>query len=184
MFTVRGTRLARYTLIAALTAGCAAEQAAAPLPEAIHGMPLVESHAGSEAAEILVEMHRAEVVPPENYIGHYGTEDLGAVLYISRFPTEATADSFLVAMATRIGAGSGGYGHHASFDAAGHPVHMVFGHGRVHYFYAEAADLVWLAVDARLARPALAELLETAADSIPTFEEVMMGRPATEAGQP
>jgi hypothetical protein len=184
--TVRHTRFATYTLVAALAAGCAAEEAGDPLPESIHGMPLVESHSGSEAADILVEMHKAEVVPPENFIGHYGTEEMGAVLYVSRFETEAAADSFLVAMATRIGPGSSGYGHHGSFDAADHFVHMVFGHGQVHYFYAEAEDLIWLAVDARLARPALAELLQTATDSIPSFEEIMRGQPAAEtgAGQP
>jgi hypothetical protein len=172
-------------LLVTLAAGCAgevAEDGASPLPEAIHGLALIESHSGSDAAEILVEMHKAEVVPPQNYIGHYGTEELGAVLYVSRFDTEAGADSFLVAMATRIGPGSGGYGHHSSFDAADKQVHMVFGHGQVHYFYADAEDLVWLAVDARLARPALAELLKTETDSIPTLEEVMMGQPAAETG--
>jgi hypothetical protein len=179
---VRHTRFAIYALVAALTAGCAAEEAEAPLPESIHGMALVESHSGEEAADILVEMHKAEVVPPENYIGHYGTEEMGAVLYVSRFDTDAAADSFLVAMGTRIGPGSSGYGHHSSFEAVGHHVHMVFGHGQVHYFYADAEDLVWLAVDARLARPALAELLKTATDSIPSFEEIMMGQPAAETG--
>jgi hypothetical protein len=67
---VRHTRFAIYALAATLTAGCAAEEAEAPLPESIHGMALVESHSGEEAADILVEMHKAEVVPPENYIGH------------------------------------------------------------------------------------------------------------------
>ena len=182
LMNVRHTRFAIYALVAVLAAGCATEEAAAPLPESIHGMALVESHSGSEAAEILVELHEAEVVPPDNYIGHYGTEEMGAVLYVSRFETAAAADSFLVAMATRIGPGSSGFGHHSSFDAVDHLVHMVFGHGQVHYFYAEAEDLVWLAVDARLARPALAELLQTATDSIPTFEEIMMGQPAAGAG--
>jgi hypothetical protein len=176
------TRLATYTLLTALAAGCAVQEAWDPLPESIHGLALVESHSGSDAAAILVEMHGAEVVPPENFIGHYGTEDMGAVLYVSRFETEAAADSFFVSMATRIGPGSSGYGHHSSFDAADKQVHMVFGHGQVHYFYADAEDLVWLAVDARLARTALAELLQTVTDSIPTFEEVMMGQPAAESG--
>ena len=182
LMTVRHVRYAGCALLAALVAGCTAEQGAAPLPESLHGLPLTESHAGSEAAEILVEMHKADVVPPDNFIGHYGSDEMGAVLYVSRFETEAAADSFKVAMATRIGPGSGGYGHHSSFDAAGHMVHMVFGHGRVHYFYSDAEDLVWVAVDARLARPVLAELLETATDSIPTFEEIMMGQRAAEAG--
>jgi hypothetical protein len=152
-------------LLVTLAVGCAGEAAdegASPLPDAIHGLALIESHSGSEAAEILVEMHGAEVVPPENYIGH--------------------ADSFLVAMATRIGPGSSGFGHHSSFTAVDHLVHMVFGHGQVHYFYADAEDLVWLAADPRIARTALAELLETATDSIPTMEEIMMGQQAAESG--
>lgn len=185
LMSIRHARIAPSLLLAVLAAGCggeAHEGGAAPLPDAIHGLALVESHSGSEAAQILIEMHGAEVVPPENHIGHYGTEELGAVLYVSQFDGAAAADSFLVAMAQRIGAGSGGYGHHASFDAADHRVHMVFGHGQVHYFYADAQDLVWLAVDPRIARTALAELLKTATDSIPTFEEVMMGRPAAETG--
>jgi hypothetical protein len=175
------TPVLRVTL-AVGCAGEAADEGASPLPDAIHGLALIESHSGSEAAEILVEMHGAEVVPPENYIGHYGTEDMGAVLYVSRFETGAAADSFLVAMATRIGPGSSGFGHHSSFTAVDHLVHMVFGHGQVHYFYADAEDLVWLAADPRIARTALAELLETATDSIPTMEEIMMGQQAAESG--
>lgn len=183
--TFRPPRNTPYLLLAVLAAGCAGEAAdgdASPLPASIHGMALVESLSGSEATEILSELHGADIVPAENHIGHYGSEQVGAVLYVSRFAGAAAADSFLVAMAGRIDAGSTGFGHHASFDAAEHQVHMVVGHGQVHYFFAEGRDLVWLAVDPPIARPALAELLQTRTDSIPTFEEIMMGRPATEAG--
>ncbi|HEY5656225.1 MAG TPA: hypothetical protein VIY27_00400 [Myxococcota bacterium] len=181
----RHTRLASYLLLATLAAACAGEateEGATPLPAAIHGLALVESHSGNEAAQILIEMHGAEVVPPENHIGYYGTEELEAALYISRFDGAAAADSSRVAMEQRIGAGSSGYGHPGRFEAGDHPVHMVFGYGQVHFFYTDAEALVWLAADMRIARPALAELLQTVPDSIPTFEEIMRGREAADAG--
>ncbi len=179
----RRIRFAAPALLAALAAACAgeaADESTTPLPAQIHGLALTESHAGEEATRILIEMHQSEVVPPENYIGHYGTEEMGAVLYVSRFAATAEADSLLLAMGQRIGPGSSGFGHHTEFTAADRVVHMVFGHGQVHFFYVEERDLTWFAVHPQLARPALAELLKTETDSIPTFEELMMGRPVVD----
>jgi hypothetical protein len=153
-----------------------------PLPPAIHGLPLVEQHEGREAAEILGEMHEQDVAPSESYIGHYGTDAMGAVVYISRFGSPAEADSQQVAMATGIrrADGASGYGHHSRFRVTGKRVDMVFGFGQIHYFYAEDERLMWVGAHPAIARAALAELMNVPLDSVRTVEDVTgIRRPVT-----
>ncbi len=129
-------------------------------------------------------MHASGAAPEaDNYIGHYGTEEMGAIVYLSRFATAAEAQEQLTAMAQGIGRGAGGFGHHIRFRAGSKPVHITFGQGRVHYFWDEDANLIWLTLnDAALARPVLSEMLQTSTDSSPTFEELISGRPVEERG--
>ncbi len=116
-------------------------------------------------------------LPPS---GHYGTDAMGAVIYVSRFASAEEADSQQVAMASGIGRGSGGYGHHQRFRVTGTRVDMVFGFGRIHYFYTQGEHLMWLGTHPSLARAALAQLMGVPLDSVPTVEEVTgIRRPVT-----
>ena len=157
---------------------------AGPLPAEIHGMELVDVHSGAEASGVLERMHTSGAAPEaDNYVGHYGTEEMGAIVYLSRFATADEAQEQLTAMAQGIDRGAGGFGHHIRFRAGSKPVHITFGQGRVHYFWDEDVDLIWLTLnDAAVARPVLAEMLQTSTDSIPTFEELISGRPVEELG--
>lgn len=157
---------------------------AGPLPAEVHGMELVEVHSGTDASGVLEREHGLDVArEAANYVGHYGTEETGAIVYWSRFATAAEAQEQLTAMAQGIGRGAGGFGHHIRFRAGSKPVHITFGQGRVHYFWDEDVDLIWLTVnDAAMARPVLAEMLQMSTDSIPTFEELISGRPVEERG--
>ncbi len=167
-----------------LAAACAGSGGSAaddsPLPAEIHGLQLREEHAGDEAAAILERMHEQDVAPTQSYIGHYGTDAMGAMIYVSRFASAEEADSQQVAMASGIGRGSGGYGHHQRFRVTGTRVDMVFGFGRIHYFYTQGEHLMWLGTHPSLARAALAELMGVPLDSVPTVEEVTgIRRPVT-----
>jgi hypothetical protein len=173
--------------LALAAAACQGGQAAGdagPLPAEIHGMELVEVLSGPEAGGILEHMHASGTAPEaENYVGHYGTEEMGAVLYWSRFATADEAGEQRVAMARGIRSGVGGFGHTIRFRAGSKWVQITFGQGRVHYFWDDDVDLVWLTLnDASVARPVLAEMLQTTADSVPTFEELISGRPTEEGG--
>jgi len=114
---------------------------------------------------------------PSNPTGSvYTPEEMRAIIYISRFESADVASEQLDAMATAIGSGSSGYGHHMQTEIGGLTVHSVFGHGAVHYFYTRGTDLTWLAAPPMLARAALAQLLEAEIDQIP-----QLGAPPVEA---
>ena len=186
---VRKRRLGSLAvLFLALTAAaCQGGQTAGdagPLPAEIHGMELVEVLSGAEASGVLEQMHASGAAPEaDNYVGHYGTEEMGAVVYWSRFATADEASGQRVAMSQEIGSGTGGFGHTIRFRGGSKWVQITFGQGRVHYFWDDDVDLVWLTLsDAAVARPVLAEMLQTTTDSIPTFEELISGRPAEESG--
>jgi hypothetical protein len=100
-------------------------------------------------------------------VGFYASGDDRAVLYLSRFPDADTARAQLASMAAMIGRGRSGFGHHAETEIGGTVVHAVLGQGRAHFFFARDREVVWLAADPAVARPALAELLGVAVDSIP-----------------
>ena len=157
---------------------------AGPLPTEIHGMELAEVYSGAEASGVLEQMHASGAAPEaDNYVGHYGTEEMGAIVYLSRFATADETSGQRVAMAQGIGRGAGGFGHTIRFRAGSKWVQITFGQGRVHYFWDDDVDLVWITLsDAAVARPVLAEMLQTTTDSIPTFEELISGRPAEESG--
>ncbi len=170
----RGRRTVHLLVPAVLTllvAGCGGNEgdAALFLPEQIHGLPLIESQSGGDAAQAIGSLHEESVAPTESYIGTYGPEDLRMVLYVSRFGSADDARAQLAAMSERIGSGSSGYGHHTEYHIGGIEVHAVFGQGQIHYFYARDADLTWLATPPMLSRPVLGELLGIAVDSIPRF---------------
>jgi hypothetical protein len=186
---VRKQRLASLAvLFVTLTAtACQGGQTAGdagPLPAEVHGMELVEVHSGADASGVLEQLHASGAAPEaDNYVGHYGTEEMGAIVYLSRFATADEASEQRVAMAQGIGRGAGGFGHTIRFRAGSKWVQITFGQGRVHYFWDDDVDLVWITLnDAAVARPVLAEMLQTSTDSIPTFEELISGRPVEERG--
>lgn len=157
----------------AVTGACAGDRPESPLPETLHGLELIEQQTGDEAAAVLTRLHDQDVAPTESFIGRYGTEEIGATIYVSRFASSQEATDQLVAMADGIGEGAAGYGHHRTFEVFGREVHSVFGRGEVHFFYADGNDLTWLGAHPMFATLALADLLGVSPDSIPSLMPAM-----------
>ena len=180
-----GTLAVSFLALAAIACqGGQADGDAGPLPADIHGMELVEVESGPDASGVLEQMHASGTAPEaDNDVGRYGTEEMGAVVYWSRFATADEASEQRVAMSRGIGSGAGGFGHTTRFRGGSKWVQITFGQGKVHYFWDDDVDLVWITLsDAAVARPVLAEMLQTTTDSIPTFEELISGRPVEESG--
>jgi hypothetical protein len=140
---------------------------ATPLPLMIQGMVRVDVMTGPEAASMLGRMHGEDVAPAESYVGRYQSETGNATLYMSRFASHVETDSLLNEMSESIGEGSSEFAHHTQFEAGGGPIHMVLGQGQVHFFFAQDDELLWLAIDAALAFPALAQVLGVTEESLP-----------------
>jgi len=161
-------------MLGALTlifAGCSrrsATEGTELLPGQLHGLQLVESKSGAEAAAEIARIHKLDVAPQASEVGVYEAAGVSAELYVSRFNTPDEATSQFEAMVSAINEGVPGFGHHNHFDVVGRDVHVVFGNARVNYFYADADKLTWLAAQHPMfARAALAQLLGVALDSIP-----------------
>lgn len=138
------------------------------LPAQLHGLQLVESKSGTEAAGEIARLHKQDVAPRASEVGIYEAQGIRAELYVSSFNTPDEAAEEFEAMVSAINQGVEGYGHHTHFEIAGHDVHVVFGDARINYFFGSDNKLTWLAVrQPALARAALAELLGVALDSIP-----------------
>jgi hypothetical protein len=156
------------TFLAACSAGSdSAATGDGFLPDQLHGLPQLASESGEAAAGMIAQLHSASVAPTESHIGVYGAEDLRAILYVSRFKSNAEADSQLVLMAEKIGSGTPGFGHFTTFEAQGTQVSQAFGNGQIHYFYVDGTDVKWLAAPPALARPMVAEIMGIGMEAIP-----------------
>jgi hypothetical protein len=161
---------ARTLLVLLLLSACGRE----PPPVQVGGLPpsvldlnLIERAGGDPARALIARLHPGPLAPAESEVGFYGSGDRRAVLYVSRFASADTAHAQLAMMAAMIGRGRGGFGHHSEVAIGGTAVHATLGQGRAHFFYTRGAEVVWLAADPAIARPALAELLSVPLDSIP-----------------
>jgi hypothetical protein len=137
------------------------------LPAQLHGLQLVESHSGEEAAATIADLHKQDVAATETEIGIYGSEEMRAELYVSVFQSTDEAATQFEAMVDAITAGVPGYGHHTHFDVEERDVHIVFGDGKINYFFGEGERLSWLGANPTIARAALADLLEVDVNLIP-----------------
>jgi hypothetical protein len=159
------------SVLAVLAVGCSDRSAgggAELLPSRLHGLQLVESKSGDDAAGVIARLHKQDVAPRASELGIYAAEGIRAELYVSAFRTTDEAVAQFEAMVSAINNGVEGFGHHTHFDVAGRDVHIVFGNSRINYFYAQGERVTWLAVpQPAFARAAVAELLGVDVDSIP-----------------
>ncbi len=146
------------------------------LPAQLHGLELVESHSGEEAAGMIARLHKQGMAQAETEIGIYGSEEMRAELYVSVFQNADDAAAQFEAMVDAITAGVPEYGHHTHFDVAERDVHIAFGDGRINYFYAEGDQLTWLGANPAIARAAIAEILDIDANLIPELPGMRQGQ--------
>ncbi|MFV1988498.1 MAG: hypothetical protein ACC682_14550 [Gemmatimonadota bacterium] len=163
--TIRRTSLLLSTLVVAvaLVAACSPPEAARdsdfPLPAEIQGMRRVRVVEGAEAQAMIGKLHGKDIAPLASYVGHYGEGPTHTMLYTSRFEDAAAARETLEDMSLEIGEGSSGFSHHMTMDVAGTLVHLVLGQGKIHFFFADDANLSWLAIEPSMAGGGLAKLL-------------------------
>jgi hypothetical protein len=140
------------------------------LPAQLHGLQLIEAKSGEDAAGMIARLHKQDVAPRASEIGVYEAQGIRAELYVSVFQSADETMTQFEAMVAAINEGVPGFGHHTHFDVTGRDVHVVFGDGRINYFYTDGEKLTWLGVQQpMIARAALAELLSVEVDSIPSL---------------
>lgn len=160
---VAGARasLAIWFAALALLTGYGAAARAEP-PRSLGSLGLVHAVQGKEALRHINRLHGKGVGAIDGYVAHYEKDGAAAVLYRSQASSRAEATGQLGRMTEAIRRGDGPF-HDLKASRRGEAtVYSVLGQGQKHYFFQRDASVLWLAVDAAVAKPALAALFADA----------------------
>ncbi len=129
------------------------------LPPTLGSLQLRQTYTGSEAGELINQMHGKGVTPRSNAIGLYNSAAGSATLYLSVYNEEREAAKVRNKMISGI---QGGYTPFTGLERRtldGYDISYCVGDGQAHYFFSFSTSLYWLAVDFQIAPPTLEALL-------------------------
>jgi hypothetical protein len=127
------------------------------VPKELAGLPLTHSQRGTEAQAEIGRLHGKSIPIADGFVAHYGSQPPVAMLYVSRARDEQEARQQVEQMTTRIRASNGPFTHLRESTRFGMTVYSTLGQGQVHYYFRRGAVVVWVAADATIAQPALAD---------------------------
>jgi len=131
---------------------------AAPLPEMLAGLPLVQETSGAAAVEELTRMHGMGFPFTSGAVGRYGVGEQ-AVIWVSGFSSASMADQMTAEMHARIAEGRSPFKPVGQRRAGWHTIYELDGMGQKHFYFRSGELVIWLAVDERLAEEALLQIL-------------------------
>jgi hypothetical protein len=138
-------------------AGLAIPASALDVPQELAGLPLAHFQQGAEARAEIERLHGKAIPIKGGYVAHYGNQPPVAMLYVSEAKDETVARQQVDQMTTRIRASNGPFTHLRESTRFGMTVYSTLGQGQVHYYFRRGAVVVWVAADATIAQPALAD---------------------------
>ena len=140
--------------------GCTVlDNTAGDLPKNLGNLTLSKVIQGSQADGILHKMHGKELGASLNFIGYYGKEDTGNILYLSIYKDDESAKADLMKMAMKMAGGTRVFAP-LTFDEMGDSVRFrTEGMGFTHYFYRIDNILIWWQVAPEKAESTLTALL-------------------------
>jgi hypothetical protein len=122
------------------------------LPQKLGDLTLSKVLQGSQAAAVIHKMHGKKLGAHRNFIGYYGKEDAGNILYLSIYENDETAKAELMKMAMKMAGGTRVFAP-LTFGEMGDNVRFrTEGMGFTHYFFRVDNILIWWQV-----APAIAE---------------------------
>jgi hypothetical protein len=131
---------------------------AAPLPETLAGLPLVRARDGEVAVEELARMHGVDFPFVSGAVGEYSSGK-EAIVWVSGLSTVTMADQMVADMHARISEERSPFTPVGQRRAGGRIVYELDGMGGKHFYFRSGELVIWMAVDARLAESALAQIL-------------------------
>lgn len=147
------------TALALLLAGYGAAAWAGP-PRSLGDLQLLHASQGKEALREINRLHGKEVGGKGGYVAHYEKDGAVAMLYLAQASSAAQADRQLKKMSDRIQSGDSPFYHLKTSRQGTITLYSALGQGQIHYFYRREASVLWLAVDAPVAKQTLAALLQ------------------------
>ena len=117
------------------------------LPQKLSDLTLSKVVQGSQAAAVIHKMHGKNLGASRNFIGYYGNEDAGNILYLSIYENDETAKADLMKMAMKMAGGTRAFAP-LTFGEMGDNVRFrTEGMGFAHYFYRVDNILIWWQVE-------------------------------------
>lgn len=135
---------------------------AAPLPETVAGLPMVEAITGPEAVEQVSMLHGTDIPVVWAAVGRYEGPDGRVEVWASGSGDRASAVEMTRQMLSGIREGGTPFGPPRRM-ASGRGVWATSGMGQAHYFFARGGDVWWVSADRAVARQALEDALRAAA---------------------
>ncbi|MHB8869048.1 MAG: hypothetical protein ACYC6T_09220 [Thermoleophilia bacterium] len=134
--------------------------APSPLPRSLAGLSLATSLAGVEAVASVEQLHGKALGSglDDAWVGEYGGSG-AATVWVSRSASPEEAGDLLERMTDRIEEGGSPFTGLRPIDIEGVRVSRLEGMGQVHYYFLNARDVYWLAIDSARAESGLGELL-------------------------
>ena len=147
-------------LLTALALVLAGGRAGAEPPKRLGNLPLLHASQGKEALQEINRLHGKEVGAKDGYVAHYEKDGAAAMLYLAQASSTAQAARQLKQMSDLIQRGGSPFYHLKTSRQGETTLYSALGQGQIHYFYQRDSSVVWLAVDAPVAKQTLADLLE------------------------
>jgi len=147
------------TAVALWLAGYGGAVRAEP-PKGLGDLKLLHALQGKEALREINRLHGKEVGGEDGYVAHYEKEGAVAMLYLAQASSTAQAARQLKQMSDRIRRGDSPFYHLKTSKRGEITLYSALGQGQIHYFFQRDSRVLWLAVDAPVAKRTLGALLE------------------------
>ncbi|MBI3068610.1 MAG: hypothetical protein HYY79_06980 [Betaproteobacteria bacterium] len=144
--------------LALLLAGYGGAIRAEP-PGTLGDLKLLHALQGKEALREINRLHGKELGGKDGYVAHYEKDGAVAMLYLAQASSTAQAARQLKQMSDRIRRGDSPFYHLKTSRRGEITLYSALGQGQIHYFYRRDSSVLWLAVDAPVAKQTLAALL-------------------------
>jgi hypothetical protein len=137
-----------------------AQTATLNLPQTLADLPLVNADYGPEAVADINRLHGKQFEQTTGAMGTYRNALANATLWVSQFPSRATAQQIVDAMRAKIAAGNSPFTPTGAQLQGNRTLYSLDGMGQQHFFFQSNDFVIWLSADPVVASQALRQTLE------------------------
>jgi hypothetical protein len=135
-----------------------ANPAPVSIPSTLAGLHLKDQMTGRQASFDFSQLHGKQFPLISGAVGVYGNHQ--ATLWVAGTPLKAMAAEMVSAMQDKIAEGRSPFTPTGEFSNKGRTIYSLEGMGQKHYYFQSGNLVIWLAIEANLAEPALQQLQE------------------------
>src|SRR3990172_12286880 len=135
-----------------------ANPAPVSMPDALAGLLMTDQMTGKQASFDFSQLHGKQFPLISGAVGVYGNHQ--ATLWVAGTLLKAMAAEMVTAMRDKIAEGRSPFTPTGEFSKNGRTIYSLEGMGQKHYYFQSGNLVIWLAIEANLAEPALQQLQE------------------------